>query len=527
MWLLPAPPTQPTWLLAELVRPSDVAACGAPPNDATHALVIPKTYCETIPLGLSRFARLDVWRRCHGRHTSMCGADATAPHIHLSVAPAPSPTLLSSFSSSLLLLPNRRRRTPHLRPPPNQPRNHQIYPANSFLLHSSRMVWLLDEEYDRVHRAVHMTEKGTDLQPLKIRYHGTADIPYDERYTEFIRPTGLLPFISLVSGATHEPLGTHRLVDRSGSGGIGGCMLLLSVWSWDRLSVGRPRVLNERPWPHYPHFPDREPTWAYLWDNVSEMTSDPKIMYMQYTAELDTLTAEQVEWEPYGSYYRIGASMTDLNHKCTEEARFWRMRCPLICMWLVEHHQPQRVMRQFGLYQECPPVWQDTDKALHRQRQRKITNWPVHHSGHIAAFQHCLQAARNAGPEQIVPHNFAAFNNYLEWFHENTRIELVKHAYPEEILDDPIQFDEVGQSQHDTFARRGRSTSIASELNFVRKEIEKTAEECEVIWEQSGTDDKPVGPLRYFIKIPEDELILSQGILPKRTSKQAPRQLTS
>jgi hypothetical protein len=34
------------------------------------------------------------------------------------------------------------------------------------------MVWLLDEEYDRVHRAVHMTEKGTDLQPLKIRYHG-------------------------------------------------------------------------------------------------------------------------------------------------------------------------------------------------------------------------------------------------------------------------------------------------------------------------------------------------------------------
>nr|XP_051229573.1 serine/threonine-protein phosphatase 7 long form homolog [Lolium perenne] len=134
--------------------------------------------------------------------------------------------------------------------------------------------------------------------------------------------------------------------------------------------------------------------------------------------------------------------MTDLNHKCTEEARFWRMRCPLICMWLVEHHQPQRVMRQFGLYQECPPVWQDTDKALHRldrQRQRKITNWPVHHSGHIAAFQQCLEAARNAGPEQIVPHNFAAFNNYLEWFHENTRIELVKHAYPEEILDDPIQ----------------------------------------------------------------------------------------
>ncbi|KAK1698737.1 hypothetical protein QYE76_015434 [Lolium multiflorum] len=260
------------------------------------------------------------------------------------------------------------------------------------------------------------------------------------------------------------------------------------------VTVGRPRTLPERPWPHHPNSPDREPTWAYLWDNVSEMTSDPKIMYRQYTAELDTLTAEQVEWEPYGTYYRIGMGMPDLNHKCTEEARFWHMRCPLICMWLVEHHQPHRVMRQFGLYQECPPQWQDTDKALHRldrQRQRKIKNWPVHHSGHVAAFLHCLGATRTAGPVEIVPHDLAAFNNYLQWFHENTRIELVKHAYAEYILDDPIEFDE-------------------------RSEIQKTADECEVMWDQSGRDEKPIGPLRHFIKIPDDEKILSQSIPPSK-----------
>ncbi|KAK1653223.1 hypothetical protein QYE76_071028 [Lolium multiflorum] len=40
----------------------------------------------------------------------------------------------------------------------------------------------------------------------------------------------------------------RRTGSRTGSGGIGGCMLLLSVWSWDRLSVGRPRTLTERPW---------------------------------------------------------------------------------------------------------------------------------------------------------------------------------------------------------------------------------------------------------------------------------------
>ena len=75
--------------------------------------------------------------------------------------------------------------------------------------------------------------------------------------------------------------------------GIGGCQLLLSVWSWERLPVGRPRVYNKRPWPHSENL-NREPTWAYQWDNVSEMTNDPAVMYKQYTEELDTLTSEQV-----------------------------------------------------------------------------------------------------------------------------------------------------------------------------------------------------------------------------------------
>ncbi|KAK1683043.1 hypothetical protein QYE76_043891 [Lolium multiflorum] len=315
---------------------------------------------------------------------------------------------------------------------------------------------------------------------------------------------------------------------RTGSGGIGGCLLLLSVWSWDRLSVGRPRILTARPWPHYRHNLDREPTWAYLWDNVSEMTSDPKIMYRHYTEELDTLTAEQVDWEPYGTYYRIGAGMADLNPKCLEEARFWRMRCPLICMWLVEYHQPHRVMRQFGLYQECPPQWQDTDQR----------------------FIGLIGSGR--GRSQIGLTIIEATSQRSNTVWKSTRIELVKPAYDDDILYDPIEFDELAQSQHDTFARRGRSTSIASELNFVRSEIQKTAEECETVWDQSHTDDKPIGPMRHFIKntarkmrrlanllgcrdteiaatssseeaeIPDDDTILSQGIASQR-KKQATR----
>ncbi|KAK1631234.1 hypothetical protein QYE76_005549 [Lolium multiflorum] len=108
---------------------------------------------------------------------------------------------------------------------------------------------------------------------------------------------------------------------RTGVDGIGGCMLLLSVWRWEHLPVGRPERFKKRRWTHYENL-DREPTWAYIWDTVSEMTNDPMVMYKQYTEELDTFTAEQVDWEPYGSFDHIGLAMSDLNPKCLEEADY-------------------------------------------------------------------------------------------------------------------------------------------------------------------------------------------------------------
>jgi hypothetical protein len=70
-------------------------------------------------------------------------------------------------------------------------------------------------------------------------------------------------------------------------------MLLLFVWRWERLPVGRPERYIKRPWAHFENL-NREPTWAYLWDHVLKMTNDPTVMYKHYTEELDTLTSEQV-----------------------------------------------------------------------------------------------------------------------------------------------------------------------------------------------------------------------------------------
>jgi hypothetical protein len=69
--------------------------------------------------------------------------------------------------------------------------------------------------------------------------------------------------------------------------------VLLSIWSWDRLPVGRPRNVSFKDWDDKETML-RQATWAYKWDVVSEMMNDVEIMYKQYINELDTLTPEQV-----------------------------------------------------------------------------------------------------------------------------------------------------------------------------------------------------------------------------------------
>ncbi|XP_044428672.1 protein MAIN-LIKE 1 [Triticum aestivum] len=70
-----------------------------------------------------------------------------------------------------------------------------------FILKFERMVWLLDYVYDTKHRAYMMREKEMKLEPLKIRYHGVSGLamPYNERYTPYIKQAGLLQGIQFVS----------------------------------------------------------------------------------------------------------------------------------------------------------------------------------------------------------------------------------------------------------------------------------------------------------------------------------------
>jgi hypothetical protein len=71
----------------------------------------------------------------------------------------------------------------------------------------------------------------------------------------------------------------------------------------------------------------------------------------------------------------------------------------------------------------------------------------------VTAFQNCLETAQNGGGSQLREYDTVAFNNYRRWFLESTRIEIVNRAYDEEILEEPIVFDDVSQSQYNRLVR--------------------------------------------------------------------------
>ena len=79
-------------------------------------------------------------------------------------------------------------------------------------------------------------------------------------------------------------------------------MLALSIWSWERLPVGRPKTVKYEDWDHKDD-PLRLPTCAYKWDVLNEMTADLSVMYKLYRSELEAITPEQVNRHCISDYH--------------------------------------------------------------------------------------------------------------------------------------------------------------------------------------------------------------------------------
>jgi hypothetical protein len=85
----------------------------------------------------------------------------------------------------------------------------------------------------------------------------------------------------------------------------------------------------------------------------------------------------------------------------------------------------------------------------------------------VKTFEQRVAEAKRAKGIRAGPHSDVAFNNYLCWFQPRTRVQLLPDAYMEDILEEPLPFDKVGNVAYNKLVREGCQVPFASTINFV------------------------------------------------------------
>nr|XP_045090141.1 serine/threonine-protein phosphatase 7 long form homolog [Aegilops tauschii subsp. strangulata] len=72
---------------------------------------------------------------------------------------------------------------------------------------------------------------------------------------------------------------------------------------------------------------------------------------------------------------------------CKQDRLLFRCIVPMICVYAVEYHLPQRVAAQFGKAQHTPPAGHDTGgydlHLMSRQKNQSITDWEAEHARYV------------------------------------------------------------------------------------------------------------------------------------------------
>ena len=118
-------------------------------------------------------------------------------------------------------------------------------------------------------------------------------------------------------------------------------------------------------------------------------------------------------WQPYE------LELSHLPAFCVVGKDMWRAVVPLVCFYIVEKHQPDRVLRQFGLMQDIP-IDVDTNERLHGidLRGKVDRNWRVVHAVHIHRWGNRYQLVCHA-PALIG--DIPCDHRYFRWYRRITR----------------------------------------------------------------------------------------------------------
>lgn len=136
------------------------------------------------------------------------------------------------------------------------------------------------------------------------------------------------------------------------------CYMFLQLWSWEHIPVGRP-IIEVPVHPYSGHAVEFDSaTMGCRWTHgglrwARDLASK---CYPLYHEDFETIHHSSITWEAWRTeYVHTVAGDRGLAEECLADQELWWTRCHLLCLHMVEPQNPERVMRQLGLYQEVPP----------------------------------------------------------------------------------------------------------------------------------------------------------------------------
>ncbi|CAA0277808.1 unnamed protein product [Arabidopsis thaliana] len=255
---------------------------------------------------------------------------------------------------------------------------------------------------------------------------------------------------------------------------ICGPLVLLQLWAWERLHVGRPGRLKDVGASYMDGIDGPLPDpLGCRWRASLSHKENPRGGLDFYRDQFDQQKDEQVIWQPY---------TPDLLAKipliCVSGENIWRTVAPLICFDVVEWHRPDRVLRQFGLHQTIPAPC-DNEKALHAidKRGKSEYDWSARHSRHIGLWEARVSSVVSGEPE-CSPMDYN--DPYMEWYRRITRriISPMNERRPGQFLPTGFAFQVLVQRVAAIHARSRASLEEELTVGSARQTLQDIVDMC-------------------------------------------------
>jgi hypothetical protein len=202
----------------------------------------------------------------------------------------------------------------------------------------------------------------------------------------------------------------RQLCERTRSGRVefGGCVLLLQLWSYFHIPIGRGSV---KPGVDIGVGGHAQRALGHHWIHCTRFADEYPTGYSPfYRDEFDRLRSKDITWQPYEVFRPLLAPM------CIDEEPITFRPQPLYFFWIIEMYNPDRVMRQFGLLQTVPPPVRDTDYdewKMHSVKHGRGDDWPTKYENFFLYEEDLLVLASQALPA----YDPATEAEYLRWYH--------------------------------------------------------------------------------------------------------------